>query len=689
MLNLVLSIINSATNEQNCEYIFSETTNDSQIEKFGLLPEGLSPPQTISTESQYEPTSKRPFPTTLSILYNKNIIQIKQYGQMRISQLCQSLLNDSLEITELNYPVSIEKFDIAPFFKNEKYLKIIHPNFETRSKHAKKVQKQIKNLTSIQRQITDLEFLQNQLSFDMLTADSKSNDDKQLVKLRIEEEKAKVLTDEALKKFFEFEHPHLVTMADPAYGRRKILQLLQFDLLDLACSEKLIGGNSALNYASDQMVRLYKMISDYNDQYLACHGIRYNLGDGIEKEVPLSELAKSASAQISEQYCKAIGLESLAREQGYSWMFITITCPPEFHPNPKRGKNSWAKYDLMDAQKFLTQHYAAFVRDLSREGIKLSDGDIFGLKIIEPHADGCPHWHLLMFYPPAKQNSILMLLDRHLRFSQNSLNIQHQSEEKNQTKRASSPVHYCLKYMMKTFGSLSDVAFVDDDEDDEEYTFKTARLKPSENTLLRVAAWKKAMRIRSIAFFGIKAQSGLWDALRKLCVQNGCIENLENGVKTLNAEILGKLLQQDQSEQQLNLDLNTSDFVVQRSDIKIDVNDISFGEETRIAIEIARSAVENDFHTFLLKANSQAVRLLKETYKTTKGKMARRIIGIVVGTKQFRFNRHHVISIRVQDEIDASTINIKSVKNQNKIKTPKTLQRERAFRIKENTILKT
>ncbi|MYN45783.1 replication endonuclease [Pseudoduganella sp. FT93W] len=91
------------------------------------------------------------------------------------------------------------------------------------------------------------------------------------------------------------------------------------------------------------------------------------------------------------------GFEEIASDMRHVGMFWTITCPSKFHS--VGGTN--AKYQKAgcptprDAQAYLVAVWARMRAALHRQGIQP-----YGFRIAEPHTDGCPHWHMLLFVAP-------------------------------------------------------------------------------------------------------------------------------------------------------------------------------------------------------------------------------------------------------------------------------------------------
>lgn len=113
----------------------------------------------------------------------------------------------------------------------------------------------------------------------------------------------------------------------------------------------------------------------------------------------LLELAELSVANPTirrgELMTRIAGFEECARELGHAAEFWTATAPSEFHTqggdNPK-----FSGATARDAQQWLCKSWARFRAWAGRKGVRL-----YGFRIAEPHQDGCPHWHMLLFMPAA------------------------------------------------------------------------------------------------------------------------------------------------------------------------------------------------------------------------------------------------------------------------------------------------
>ncbi len=103
--------------------------------------------------------------------------------------------------------------------------------------------------------------------------------------------------------------------------------------------------------------------------------------------------------------------EAESRRMGHVGMFYTITAPSRFHPviSENSGRNS--KYDgstPRDAQAYLQKVWARTRAALARENL-----GIYGIRVVEPHHDGTPHWHLLIWMKREDTKRINQIMQSH------------------------------------------------------------------------------------------------------------------------------------------------------------------------------------------------------------------------------------------------------------------------------------
>ncbi|MEM5511848.1 replication endonuclease [Pseudoalteromonas sp. AS84] len=154
-------------------------------------------------------------------------------------------------------------------------------------------------------------------------------------------------------------------------------------------------------YSSKQAQREFNFAQASGRQFLEMMELQSSDGDVIS----LIEAVKSGMAnptnRRNELMLRIRETEELADEMGYVGVFYTITCPSRFHANSSK----WHGETPKDAQNYLTQTWARARSKLNRRGLKY-----FGVRVVEPHADGCPHWHMMLFMPKNKLQEVNAIL---------------------------------------------------------------------------------------------------------------------------------------------------------------------------------------------------------------------------------------------------------------------------------------
>ncbi|HGK7313643.1 TPA: replication endonuclease [Aeromonas hydrophila subsp. hydrophila] len=112
-----------------------------------------------------------------------------------------------------------------------------------------------------------------------------------------------------------------------------------------------------------------------------------------------------------EMMTRMRGFEDYAEEQGHVGVFFTWTAPSRFHAW-KTGRNGKTiendKYQGDTPRE--TCAYLAKLWSLTRASLKRNDLPVYGFRVCEPHHDGTPHWHMLLFMRPRDRNKVISTL---------------------------------------------------------------------------------------------------------------------------------------------------------------------------------------------------------------------------------------------------------------------------------------
>ncbi len=220
--------------------------------------------------------------------------------------------------------------------------------------------------------------------------------------------------------------------------------------------------------------------------------------------LPLREVLKGSMAnpavRRAELMVRLRGFEDYAAQHGHTAQFYTLTCPSKYHRysgaqlNPK-----YADYTPKQGQDYLVSVWACIRAKLKREGLP-----VYGFRVAEPHADGTPHWHILLFMKPAHLDTVTAILrDYALKEDGDEAGAaQHRFEAVTIDPRQGSATGYLAKYISKNvdgFGLAQDEA---------------SGLAATE-AAQRVRAWSSVWGIRQFQQIG-GALVGVWRELRRL-----------------------------------------------------------------------------------------------------------------------------------------------------------------------------
>ena len=203
--------------------------------------------------------------------------------------------------------------------------------------------------------------------------------------------------------------PAIRRMTDEGWWRRKVRRTQAALVEEIAIELSLVHRHRQC-YCSDETVKRRRAQTRRNA--LTLESIELENQHGF-----LATVADLAATSVSnpkikhaELMTRMSGFESLARSLDYAAVFITITCPSRFHavlengrPNPKHDGST-----PREAQHHLVTAWAKCRAALHRRHIRP-----FGFRVAEPHHDGCPHWHLLLFVPPDQESTLRDIIARY------------------------------------------------------------------------------------------------------------------------------------------------------------------------------------------------------------------------------------------------------------------------------------
>lgn len=243
-------------------------------------------------------------------------------------------------------------------------------------------------------------------------------------------------------------------------------------------SAKAIGSQNS--YCSKVALEYRKYVDECQADYIKNSYIQY--GNDEKTQKPLADVVMTPERRTAELYSCIKNMELVAEQRKYVCLFLTATCPPSFHSNPKYGRSTWDGSTPRDASDYLSRK----IDQLSKARSRYELGD-FGLWTKELHKDQCPHLHALLFVCPTKMHELVFHINRIFTHSKNSTKIDviGRGEAERRGKKFASPATYVMKYLIKS-------------------------LKNPDAESMKVKAGCMIWGIRRYGFFGVERAISIW-----------------------------------------------------------------------------------------------------------------------------------------------------------------------------------
>jgi hypothetical protein len=237
--------------------------------------------------------------------------------------------------------------------------------------------------------------------------------------------------------------------------------------------------------------------------------------DDCGLEVPLADAVAASIAnprnRRTELVVRLLGSEAIARKRGDSAIFITLTAPSAFHAQCASGKPNprYAEFAVGAAMEWLNKKRQRSRSAFHRRGIA-----VYGFRIAEPHHDGTPHFHVLLFAYPSETQEIAEILKSHWMsdYRDEPRAESHRVDTKDLDLDKGSVVGYLANYIAKNIDGYQ----VGDDHE--------SKMDASDSSE-RVDAWASTYSLRQFQQIGGPPVE-LWRELRRLrfCVEDPFIE---------------------------------------------------------------------------------------------------------------------------------------------------------------------
>jgi hypothetical protein len=199
-------------------------------------------------------------------------------------------------------------------------------------------------------------------------------------------------------------------------------------------------------YCSDRAARLFDLRQLSTKQYLSETTIYNDAGQSYSLLQLYERSVANPAIRRTELMVRIRGVEEVSQSLGNTGVFITVTTPSRFHaftadgkPNPKHDGSSPA-----EAQAWLNHQWGLIRSAYGKRAIAP-----YGFRIVEPHHDGTPHWHLLLFVSQSQLRELKSVFKRYLFRGEGRHYLKHGLKIEEIDPKKGSAAGYIAKYIAK------------------------------------------------------------------------------------------------------------------------------------------------------------------------------------------------------------------------------------------------
>jgi Bacteriophage replication gene A protein (GPA) len=182
-------------------------------------------------------------------------------------------------------------------------------------------------------------------------------------------------------------------LEDPLWWRRQLRKIWsrksEQAMRELGAVRKgadIYASESAVRLRADQQRRMRRFLE-------GCIAVN-ELGEALSLEQVAEKSLSNPGLRRGELMARIKGFEKIADKLKWEAVFATATAPSAFHPQLFHGGANprYSGATVREAQEWLCTTWSRVRSQLDRDGVRY-----FGFRVAEPHHDGTPHWHMLLF----------------------------------------------------------------------------------------------------------------------------------------------------------------------------------------------------------------------------------------------------------------------------------------------------
>jgi hypothetical protein len=183
-------------------------------------------------------------------------------------------------------------------------------------------------------------------------------------------------------------------MCSEEWWRRKLRRLVSIRIENSARELGLVSRRRGL-FVSDETMKRRGQQRRRNRRILEQTIATNETGDSYTLQELSDKTVSNPEHRRGELMTRSSGMEAYAEEQGHVVLFLTLTTPSRFHARHSGSGKLNEKFDgssPADGQEHLSTVWKRCRAKMQRNKILF-----YGFRVAEPHHDGTPHWHVMLY----------------------------------------------------------------------------------------------------------------------------------------------------------------------------------------------------------------------------------------------------------------------------------------------------
>lgn len=306
----------------------------------------------------------------------------------------------------------------------------------------------------------------------------------------------------------------IVRLMDEGFWRRAIGRIVVAVFENARRAAGMVSPHSS-PYASVSACEWLIIRQDRQREWIELMAIESANGDVIDLQTVVDSSQSNPANRRHELMTRIAGCQEYAESNDHVAIFVTMTAPSRFHRLKQHGKY-WIENpnfdgsNPKDAHTWLSKGWELFRAWADYRGLTY-----YGMRVVEPHQDGTPHWHGVFFMPLEQVKAFISGLQEYQFREKNDLYFENGApktkamkarfDAKLIDKSDGGAVAYLAKYISKNVDGHALEGLTDSDN-------KRAKLQ---ETVKNVTAWSRTFCFRQFQFQRTPPVT-IWRELRRI-----------------------------------------------------------------------------------------------------------------------------------------------------------------------------